>query len=340
MCFKAKQKNRTIKSDKSLHIQGMEPKTFETVGDCPTSLNIKPGLGVSVEENGVKVGINTDLHLQNPSINSSFKLPVGAVDCNINKEGIVGVVIKPDLHEHGVTLTINPIAKNYNFSVKRACTCTHYEATLGYNAEKKAGEAHLYKQFAVKDSKINCFLDITGVEGFKSEVNYRIRYDLDKIGLRTHWDGKDQRFAAFFDMKKAMIGTRFFVNKAIKSVDFFGLTNFPGGKASVIATVFGEQKYQFNVEHSYKDCCYGAKLCYVNAEKPSFNAKVGGCAKCCSHFSTKFLATLKKEDATTVGLQANGTFPIHGFGKATLGCVLADVKDYKNIGYQFQVELN
>ncbi|EAX91744.1 hydrogenosomal membrane protein Hmp35 [Trichomonas vaginalis G3] len=318
----------------------MEPKTFETVGDEATKLNIKPGLGVCVEENGTKVGVFTDLQLQNPSINSSFKLPVGTVDCNIAKDGVVGVVLKPDLKQHGVTVSINPIEKNFTFSVKKECTCTHYEATLGYNSAKKAAEAHLYKQFAVKDSKVNCYLDITGVNNTKPDVNYRIRYDLDKIGLRTYWDGKDQRFAAFLDLKKAMIGTHFFFNKAVKSVDIYGLKSFKCGKASLIATVLGEQRCRLNFEGCCKDCSYGAKIDYLHGEKPEITAKFGGASKCCSHFSCKYLATVTKKEATTFGIQTSGTFPLHGFGKATVGCALADVKDYKNIGYSFLVELN
>ena len=331
----------------------MKPKCYDSVASDLTKLAVKPGFTVKYDHGPTNVQLSTDQNLQNPSFESKFKLEPGDVSINIAGGKVTKLLLEPDVKEHGAKLSILPLEGGvFKLDLKQKCPCTKLGLEMGYDSAKTQGYFTIKPQVNIKDQvQIKSKLTFKGTGQAYPVLLDRLRADYKNIRLASCFqpDTNEWRAGLFVDLKKAnaYAGTRLHFSKEFKylAVDIYAKAQLKGIKLSTISTLAQNDKpnvFNVNLQGGCDRCPdteWGAKLTYAGKD---FTGKLGAESvikglKVEGVLTTKYAGDQK---AFTAGLDAQVHFPLHAFGKGTLGVNLKDLAKVGTPGIRFNVDLN
>ena len=322
----------------------MKPCCYESIGNCQTKLNVKPGFSLGYSEGRTTLKIETDRNLQNPSLATNFRLAPGKLDLTVAGGKVSKFVLRPDLEPHNASLEIFPLeGGQFNFKISKKCPASGFGIILGYSSSNAQGYVTFKPKYKLPAAgfKVNSQFTFNGVSDEHPIVLVdHIRADYKNFRLCSCYNKqmKEWRGAIFADLHKANLGAllHFGKEKIVTDVDIFAQTFLKGFKLAAIASVLSENKtVKVNAEGQLcEHARAGAKLTFAGK---TFNGKAG-LSTCVRGFDVDAVVSAAYNTAFTLGLDAQVKVPLHGFGKGTLGLKLADVTKAE-YGIRFDVEL-
>jgi len=320
----------------------MQPCKYEKVAKCLTTLDIKPGYAIHVQEENAKVDVWTDVNLQNPGLFSIFTLPPGAVAMKVEGGKVSTLSIKPDLKNFNAQLEIKPLQNGaFNFAINKKVEQLKSCLRLEYNSEISQGKVTLSPKFEYKGVNIDGQFTFNGVkEGQPIILVDHLKANFKNFALCSCYNLKEKeaRGAVFVNLKKAKAGTLLHFSKdcTLKEADIFAKTKVHGFKISTIASVLAQKKYTVNLAK----CCaekgaFGATATY-SGKAIDFAAGFKTPIKCAD---LKVVLKGKKADQFTAGLSAQIKFPIKELGDAQFGVCVPNLTAPSQLGYNFEVAL-
>ena len=331
----------------------MKPKCYESVAKDQVKLQVKPGFTVSYDHGATDVKLHADQNLQNPSFESKFKLEPGKVSLKIEGGKVARLELEPDLDDHDAKLSILPIeGGQFKFEIKKKCPCSHLGLQFGYNSAQTQGFVTVKPEIVVKDQvRIKSKLSFRGTNQDYPILLDRLRADYKNIRLASCYqpDEKEWRAGLFVDLRKAhsYVGTRLHFSQELKflAADLFARTTVKGIHVSTVTTLSQTEKpnvFTLNVEGvcpHQPESSVGARLTYAGKD---FSGKFGveTLVKGLKAEGVLTAGYLGEKNQFTAGVDAQVKFPLHGFGKGTLGLNIKDLLNIGTPGLRFNVELH
>jgi len=320
----------------------MQPCKYEKVAKCLTTLDIKPGYAIHLQDENAKVDIWTDVNLQNPGFFTNFGLPPGSVGMKVEGGNITTLSIKPDLKNFNAQLEIKPLQNGaFNFAINKKLDALKSCLRLEYNSEISQGKVTLSPKFEYKGVKIDGQFTFNGVKEEQPIIlidHLKAKFENFALCSCYNLKEKEARAAVFVNLKKAKAGTLLHFSKdcTLKEADIFAKTKIRGFKISTISSVLAQKKYTVKLEK----CC---------KEMGAFGASAT-CSEKGIDFAAGFKAPIKFADLKVVlngkraseysaGLSAQVKFPIKELGDAQFGVCIPNITAPSKLGYNFEIAL-
>jgi hypothetical protein len=320
----------------------MQPCKYEAIGKKQTTLAIKPGYAVHLNEENAKVDLWTDAKLENPGFATTFNLPPGAVDIKVDAGKISRLAIKPDIKNYNAQLEILPLENGaFKFAVFRDLEQIKSNLKIEYASATNEGKITVSPKFEYKGIKVDGQFSFNGIKQNQPPVIVEhLKAYCKNFALCSCYNLKAEevRGAVFLNLKKAKAGTLLHFGKglAFKEADIFAKTKIHGLKIGTIASIMAK-KYTVNLESKCKKCKaeFGATASYT-ANATTFAAGLQLPVKCAG---LKFVVNGQKAEKFNAGLNAQLNFPIKAVGAATAGISIANLCEPKQCGYNFEITL-
>lgn len=129
----------------------MQKEAYTLLGREILDIKTFSGLNLFYNKPNSQVCLHTDLNLANATFNGNFKLPPGSFTVISGKETGLDLKIRPDLSAHDTLLTIDPLQKTFQFSIKKCYPCTGAGFQVDYDSATGKPLLTLFPKFIFRN---------------------------------------------------------------------------------------------------------------------------------------------------------------------------------------------
>ena len=186
----------------SLHFQLMQKEAYTFLGKELLEIKNFSGLNLFYNKPNCLVNLHTDLNLTNATFNGNFILPPGSFTVISGKETGLDLKIRPDLSSNDTLLTIDPLQKTFQFSIKKCCPCTGAGFQVDYDSATGKPLLTLFPKLLLRNNVrtdgyilINSFHDVP---------EYHLCTSIGRVTLRHVFLPADRkiRFGCFYQVAR------------------------------------------------------------------------------------------------------------------------------------------
>ncbi|KAK8844954.1 hypothetical protein M9Y10_021127 [Tritrichomonas musculus] len=177
----------------------MEKEAYTLLGKNLLALKAFSGINLFYRKQNATVMLHTESDLTNATLNGTFVLPPGSFTIISGKEAGLDLKIRPDLISNDTQLTIDPIQKTFQFSIKKCCPCSGAGFQVDFDSATDKPVLTIFPRFVFRNISTSGYVL---VNSFKDIPEYHIASTMGRVTLRHVFLPADRkiRFGCFYQL--------------------------------------------------------------------------------------------------------------------------------------------
>lgn len=174
----------------------MEKAAYVNIGKAVLDLKAFDGINFSYKKANSSIKLHSEQNLTNATFSGEFRLEPGSFTITSSNKSGLDIRLRPDLKSFDTELEIDPLLRNFKFSINKACHKTGAAFKLTYDSATQKPELIVYPAFKCKRCDVKG--EVT-INNFQHIPAYHFAATIGHTVLRHFYQIADNsfRFGAF-----------------------------------------------------------------------------------------------------------------------------------------------